>query len=100
MRKESYVEKMEERDPENKFLYRWAGPGKDNKRTSKQCKRVLEMIEDRGGAVTLPEMKEIMEKAVNDLIIEKELHPSARRTVSVKSLQPHINCRHRMIRVK
>jgi len=100
VRKEQYVGKMHERDPENRFLYRWAGPPLGDKRLSKQCKGILKMVAERGGAVTLPELENIMEKSIDDLISRGKLKPEAKRTLDKGSHQPHIGCRHRAIRVR
>ena len=75
-----------QRDPQGLFRYSWDGP--NDGRTSDTCKKIQEMINQDGGAVSLQRMREIHEAAVKETMppgwdtrFPGAPHPNCRRTL-------------------
>lgn len=87
-REEAYEESEGRRDEE--YVYDWLGP--QDHRTTPTCIAIKEEVEDRGGAVPMDELKQILyEKALQ--------HADAEGTPErVDDWQPHYQCRHTMTR--
>jgi len=81
----AYEKRMEERGEE--FKFKWVGP--DDDRTSDVCKEIKGRINKKGGAVKLETLKDIIET------VSKEKNPR----LHYRDFVPHINCRHKMVRV-
>lgn len=83
-------EAYEQRDDSEEYVYDWIGP--NDFRTTDTCLDIEAEIEDRGGAVPMPELKQILyEKAVD--------HAGAEGTPErVDDWQPHHQCRRTFVR--
>lgn len=83
-------EAYELRDDSDEYVFDWIGP--DDWRTTDTCTEAKEEIEDRGGAVPMEELREILyEKAVEHS--DDEGTPER-----VDDWQPHYQCRHTFTR--
>lgn len=83
-------EAYEEREDSESYVYSWVGPV--DHRTTDTCLSIAERIEDRGGAVPMDDLKEI-------LLEEARAHSDAEGTPGrAEDFVPHWNCRRTMVR--
>jgi len=78
----------EEMEGSEDFEYKWLNP--QDHRTTPTCLEIIEEVEDRGGAVSLPTLKQILrEKAVR----YKGTHEGGGTPERVDEWKPHYRCR-------
>lgn len=86
-------EAYEDLSGSEKFVYSWIGPS--DHRTTPVCREAKEEIADRGGAVTMPTMKQILrEKAIK----YKRTSEGGGTPQRVNMWEPHYQCRHTFVR--
>lgn len=73
---------LNERDPDNEFLYDWIGPA--DQRTTEICTEAKKRVSNAGGSVSLPALDKILKD------VTAELNPEW----TYRSWTPHANCRH------
>lgn len=78
-------EAYEQRDDSDEYVFDWIGP--NDWRTTDTCLAIEEEIEDRGGAVPMDELKEILYEKASE-------HSDAEGTPErAHDFQPHFQCR-------
>lgn len=71
------------------FVYYWSGA--DDSRTTDLCHDIKDEVEDRGGAVPMDELKQILHDKAQD-------YPNYGTPGRVDDWMPHYNCRHTFVR--
>ena len=84
------LDRFQDRDPLGEFLYDWVGP--HDFRVTKICKAIKLRIKKEGKGKGVP-LKHLL------VIVEEESIKGNPSTWQYRSLIPHINCRHSLVRV-
>lgn len=85
-------EAYEDMEGSEEFVYKWIGPA-DHRRTE-VCREITEMVEDRGGAVTMPTLKAIVQRVAQ----KYEGTEEGGTPQFADDWMPHYQCRHTFVR--
>ncbi|OYR58098.1 hypothetical protein [Halorubrum halodurans] len=75
------------------FVYSWVGPS--DHRTTPVCAGTKEKVEDRGGAVTMPTLKQLLRETADE---HEDAGEGGGTPERVDVWEPHARCRHTFVR--